>query len=58
MLRLTTVLLALLPAAALAEGFQPPVPQAETAAAELSYAVASVLLIATLAAAGWLVGRR
>lgn len=58
MLRLSVLLLALLPTASLAEAFQPPVPQAQTAAAELSYFIASVLMVLTLAAAGWLVGRR
>jgi hypothetical protein len=58
MLRLSVLLISLLPAAALAEGFQPPTPQAQTAAAELSYAVASVLMIVMLAAAGWMVRRR
>ncbi len=58
MLRLSVLLLALLPGLAWAEGFQPPIPQPQTAAAELSYAIASVLMIVLLAAAGWLVRRR
>ena len=58
MLRLSVLLFSVLPAAALAEVFLPPAPQAQTAAAELSYAIASVLMIAMLAAAGWMVRRR
>lgn len=46
------------PAAAWAESFQPPVPQPQTAAAELSYAVASLLMILMLAAAGWMARKR
>ncbi len=57
MLRLS-LLLALLPGLAWAEGFQPPAPQPQTAAAELSYFIASVLMVLMLAAAGWLVRRR
>jgi hypothetical protein len=51
-------LLTLLPSAAFAEVFQRPVPQPQTAAAELSYFIASILMILMLAAAGWLVKRR
>lgn len=58
MTRLLCLLLAVLPASARAEGFQPPIPEPQTAAAELSYAVASLLMILTLAFAGWLVSRR
>ena len=57
MLRLS-ILLALLPGLAWAEGFPPPIPQPQTAAAELSYQIASVMMILMLAAAGWLVRRR
>lgn len=52
------LLLVLLPGLAGAEPFQPPIPAPQTAAAELSYAIASVLMIVMLAAAGWLARRR
>lgn len=51
-------LLTFLPAAALAEGFERPIPQAQTSTAEFWYAVASVAMILMLAAAGWLVRQR
>ena len=57
-MRILFVLLSLLPGAVWAESFQPPIPQAQTAAAELSYAVASFLMIVMLAAAGWMARKR
>lgn len=51
-------LLALLPSAALAEPFQRPVPQGETGAAAVSYALAALGLVLALGAAQWLVSRR
>ena len=57
-MRRLLALAALLPAPALAEAFQPPVPQGETGVAAVSYAVAAVALLLTLGAAQWLVSRR
>lgn len=49
---------ALMPATALAEAFQRPIPQPQTAEAEISYFAASVLLLAALVAVQWLISRR
>ena len=49
---------ALAPTAALAETFQRPIPQPQTAQAELSYFATSVLLLLALVAVQWLVNRR
>jgi hypothetical protein len=57
-MRILIALLTLLPAAALAEGFQPQAPVSQTSEAEFWYAVASVAMILMLAAAGWLVRQR
>lgn len=46
------------PAVATAEAFQRPIPQPQTAQAEFSYLIASVLLLLALAAVQWLVSRR
>ncbi|GGD37478.1 hypothetical protein [Aureimonas glaciei] len=46
------------PAVAVAEAFQRPVPQPQTAEAELSYLVASILMLVSLVAVQWLVSRR
>ena len=54
-MRALILFLTFLPGAALA---QTTAPQPMTAEAELWYAVASVAMILTLAAAGWLVKRR
>ncbi|MFN4129979.1 MAG: hypothetical protein ACK4GC_09210 [Paracoccaceae bacterium] len=48
----------LTPATVLAEAFQRPIPQPQTAQAEISYLAASVLLLAALIAVQWLVSRR
>ncbi len=48
----------LAPATALADAFQRPIPQPQTAQAELSYLVAALLLLAALVGVQWLVGRR
>ena len=53
---LGTVLLT--PAAAFAEAFQRPIPQAQTAEAELAYLTASLLFLGALIAVQWLVRRR
>ena len=46
------------PTAALAESFQRPIPQPQTAGAELSYLVAAVFLLLALIGVQWLVSRR
>jgi len=46
------------PVVAAAEAFQRPIPQPQTAQAEFSYLIASVLLLLALAAVQWLVSRR
>ncbi len=48
----------LTPAAAFAEAFQRPIPQAQTAEAELAYLTASLLFLGALIAVQWLVNRR
>lgn len=57
MRRLLSLLL-LIPAPVLAAPFERPVPQGETGAAAVSYAVASLALVLALGAAQWLVSRR
>jgi hypothetical protein len=42
----------------LAEGFDRPIPQAQSATAEFWYAMACITLILSMAAVGWLVSRR
>lgn len=49
---------ALTPVAAVAEAFQRPIPQPQTAQAEVSYIAAAVLLLVALIAVQWLVSRR
>ena len=48
----------LLPSASQAEAFQRPIPQPQTAQAEISYFIASVLLLIALIGVQWLVSRR
>ncbi|MDP3196101.1 hypothetical protein [Tabrizicola sp.] len=48
----------LAPTAALAEAFQRPIPQPQTAEAELAYLAASLIFLAALIAVQWLVNRR
>ncbi|HEX8375884.1 MAG TPA: hypothetical protein VF606_11980 [Geminicoccaceae bacterium] len=55
-MRILIAFLSLLPAAALAETAAAPQPM--TTEAEIWYAAASVAMILSLAAAGWLVSRR
>lgn len=58
-MRLSLYLLVLLtPGVAAAETFQRPIPQPQTAQAEISYLAASVLLLLALVAVQWLVRRR
>lgn len=52
------VLLASLPAPALAAGFERPIPQPQTESAEIWFLVASIALIASLVAVQMLVSRR
>lgn len=46
------------PGTALAEAFQRPIPQPQTAEAELAYLAASLLLLGALIGVQWLVSRR
>lgn len=48
----------LLPAALRAAPFRPPIPQSQTHAAYVSFAVASVVLVIMLGVVQWLVSRR
>jgi hypothetical protein len=48
----------LAPTAALAEAFQRPIPQPQTAEAELSYLIAALLLLFALIGVQWLVSRK
>lgn len=58
-MRLTLIVLTILtPTLAAAEALQRPIPQPQTAQAELSYLAASVLLVAALVAVQWLISRR
>ena len=58
-MRLPMILFAILtPALAVAETFQRPIPQPQTAQAEISYLAAAMLLLAALIAVQWLVNRR
>jgi hypothetical protein len=57
-MRLIFLMTALSPTVAMAEAFQRPIPQPQTAQAELSYFAASVVLLMALIAVQWLVGRR
>ena len=58
-MRLPLCLFAILtPAIAAAEAFQRPIPQPQTAQAELSYLLAAILMVVALVAVQWLVNRR
>lgn len=48
----------LFPVRAFAEAFQRPIPQPQTAQAEVSYLAAAALLLVALVAVQWLVNRR
>ncbi|EBA16881.1 hypothetical protein RSK20926_03714 [Roseobacter sp. SK209-2-6] len=50
--------LALLPLPALAEGFERPIPLPQTAAAEVTFLIASIVMILMLGAVHYLVNRR
>jgi hypothetical protein len=58
MTRFLTLCAMALPVSALAETFDRPIPQAQSATAEFWFAVASVALIVALIAVGRLVARR
>ncbi|MFX0545366.1 protein NnrT [Roseovarius sp. S1116L3] len=58
MTRILIALFAMLPAPLLASSFDRPIPQAQSATAELWFAVASLALIAALALVARLVARR
>lgn len=49
---------AIAPALATAEAFQRPIPQPQTAQAELSYLAAAIFMLLALVAVQWLVNRR
>lgn len=51
-------LLLLLPATVVAAPFERPVPDGETGAAAISYAIAALALVLALGATQWLVSRR
>ena len=58
-MRLALCLIAIFPPAiATAEAFQRPIPQPQTAQAELSYLTAAILMVLALVAVQWLVNRR
>ena len=57
-MRYLSALLLILPARAVAAGFERPIPQPQTAEAEIWFAVAAVALIAALVAVQMLVSRR
>ncbi|OXT00815.1 protein NnrT [Notoacmeibacter marinus] len=58
MLRYLTILLTMAPASALAAGFDRPIPNAQSATAELWFGLATVALIAALALVWYAVRRR
>jgi hypothetical protein len=58
MRRLLSLIALTLPTAAFAEIFKRPIPQPQTAEAELSYLIASLFLLAALIGVQWLVRRR
>ena len=57
-MRRLLLLLVLSPVPVLAAGFERPVPQGETGAAAVSYAIAAVALVVALGGAQWLISRR
>jgi hypothetical protein len=54
----TCLLAALLASPVMAEGFERPIPQPQSATAEFWYALACLALVAGLAGVQWLVSRR
>ena len=57
-MRILITLLLCLPSLAMAEAFQPPIPETQSATAEFSYALASLAFIAMLVGAQLLIRRR
>ncbi|MBO9396663.1 protein NnrT [Shimia sp. R9_2] len=57
-MKLTVVLFAFMASPAMAEAFDRPIPQAQSATAEFWYALACLTLVASMAAVQWLVSRR
>lgn len=53
-----TLSVLLTPAIAAAETFQRPIPAPQTTQAEISYLVASILLVMALVAVHWLIARK
>ncbi len=53
-----SVLMAFIPAHLWAAGFDRPIPQAQSATAEFWFLLASVVLVLSLVAVGWLVSKR
>jgi hypothetical protein len=58
MTRLFLLLITFAPVSALAEAFDRPIPQAQSATAEFWFLMASLMLLAALGAVGWLVKAR
>ncbi len=58
MTRLFLFLIAFAPVSALAEAYDRPIPQAQSATAEFWFFMASLTLLAALGAVGWLVKKR
>lgn len=58
MARLFLFLITLAPVSALAEAYDRPIPQAQSATAEFWFLMASLMLLAALGAVGWLVKAR
>ncbi|WP_422047789.1 protein NnrT [Shimia sp.] len=54
----SVALFALMASPAMAEAFDRPIPQAQSATAEFWYALACLTLVASMAAVQWLVSRR
>ena len=54
----SVALFALMASPAMAEAFDRPIPQAQSATAEFWYAMACITLVASMVAVQWLVSRR
>lgn len=55
---LTLLIFSIIPAPVLAEAYSRPIPQAQSATAEFWFMGASIVLVLSLLAVGWLVARR
>lgn len=58
MIRFFLLLSALIPSQILAQGYERPIPQPQSATAEFWFFMASLMLIFALAMVGWLIKRR